>query len=349
VAPDVTRTSYAPPAPLEAGRTYFWQIVATDGIETTPGFIWSFTTAPANQAPNVPAKPSPPDGETDVPVDPVLTWLGGDPDDDPVFYTVYLGTRAPLPEVATGLTETSYAPRTLSAGETYYWAIVASDRISETQGPVWSFSTIPPNLPPYEPYAPDPAHRETDVPLDQVLTWRASDPERDRLTYDIYFGALNPPLLADRDLTSPSYDPGLLRADTTYYWSVTVSDGEHETVGPTWSFRTAPANIPPDEPYAPNPADREIGVPLDQALSWRCYDPDRDALTYDVYFGTTNPPLLVSRGLTSPVYYPRALSPGQSYYWAIKASDGIDETTGPTWRFQTADVTYVYLPLVMKP
>jgi len=348
VDPDTTRTSYMPPDPLEAGETYFWQIVAADGTETTPGPIWSFTTAPANYAPYVPSKPSPSDGEQDVEVDPVLNWLGGDPDGDAVTYKVYLGTRAPLDVVATGLTASSYTPGTLSAGETYYWAIVASDRVSETQGPVWSFSTIPPNLPPYPPYQPDPADRETGVPIDQVLSWRASDPERDRLTYDIYFGVLNPPLIADRGLTSPSYDPGLLRADTRYYWSVTVKDGEHSTVGPTWTFMTAPANLPPGEPYAPYPADRESDVPLNQLLAWRCYDPDRDTLTYDVYFGTTYPPLLAQRGLDSARYNPGPLLPGTDYFWAIRANDGTDTTLGPTWRFQTSDLTYVYLPLVLR-
>lgn len=298
----------------------------------------------------MPARPSPSDGETDVTLDPVFTWWSDDPDGDTLSYSVYLGTRTPLPLEATGLTRNSYEPDTLAAGSTYYWAIAASDGLSETRGPIWTFSTLPPNQPPYEPYAPDPADRELGVPTDQTLTWRASDPERDRLTYDIYFGTLSRPPLMAEGLTTPSFDPGLLRADTPYYWSITVSDGLHDTAGPTWSFRTAPANRPPDEPYAPSPADRAADIPADQVLSWRCYDPDRDRLTYDVYFGTRYPPILVSRGLTTTSYNPGTLSLATSYYWSISCSDGIHTTMGPTWRFHTVglDPVEIYLPIVLR-
>lgn len=349
VAQDITRTSYTPPAPLQAGTTYFWQIVATDGTETTTGPIWSFTTLPSNRAPYLPARPSPPDRQTDVELDPVLTWVGGDPDGDLVYYSVGLGTRAPLPVVATALTKPSFTPDPLDAGKTYYWQITASDGVSETTGPFWSFATIPPNLPPYPPYKPDPADRETGVPTDQMLSWLASDPERDPLTYDIYFGTTSPPPLEEKGLASPSFDPGPLEPDRRYYWGVMVSDGLNETAGPTWSFLTAPANSPPEEPYAPYPVDGETDVPLDRVLAWRCYDPDRDTLTYDVYFGTTYPPLLAARGLTTAVYDPGTLSPGENYYWAILASDGIDTTEGPVWRFLTTELSSVYLPLILKP
>jgi putative hemolysin len=348
VDPDVTRSTYTPPAPLAAGRTYYWRIVASDGRETTTGPIWSFTTLPSNRAPYVPSRPIPPHGELDVSLDPVLTWAGGDPDGDAVTYSVYLGTGLPLPLVATGLTDSRYEPATLEPGTPYYWGIAASDGVSSTRGPVWSFTTIPPNEPPYAPYKPDPADRETGVPTDQVLTWHASDPERDRLTYDVYFGTSSTPPLVAEGLTTPSYDPPSLRADTIYYWIVAVSDGAHETVGPTWKFRTAVPNRAPYEPYAPSPADRASGVPVAQVLTWRCYDPDRDTLTYDVYFGTMYPPLLVSRGLTTTVYSPSTLSQGMNYYWGIRASDGINTTVGPTWRFQTAGNSHVYLPLVVR-
>jgi hypothetical protein len=348
VDPNVTRDSYTPPLPLAAGETYYWQIVATDGEYTTPGPIWSFTTLPSNRAPYVPSRPSPRDGEPDVSLDPELTWLGGDPDGDSVTYTVYLGTETPLPVEATGLTDSRYEPATLEPGTPYYWGIAASDGVSSTRGPIWSFTTVPPNQPPYEPYAPDPNHRETGVPTDQVLTWRASDPERDRLTYDVYLGTTSHPSLVAEGLTTPSYDPRSLHEDTTYYWIIVVSDGDHETAGPTWMFKTALPNRAPEEPYAPYPADRSSDVPVDLELTWRCYDPDRDGLTYDVYFGTMYPPLLASRGVTMTVYNPGTLSRGTPYYWAIGASDGISATVGPTWRFETAALTNVYLPLVMK-
>ena len=344
-----THTSYTPDPPLEPGETYFWQVTATDGEETVVGPLWSFTTLPDNLAPYVPSRPSPSDGEQDVELDPVLSWVGGDPDGDHVTYTVYLGTSDPLPRVSEALDDPSFPVGPLDPDTRYRWYVTAWDGEILTTGPTWSFITIPPNLPPYPPYKPDPADRETGVPTDQVLNWLASDPERDPLTYDIYFGDTNPPPLEHKGLSSPSFDPGLLEPDTRYYWGVTVKDDEgHSTAGSTWSFMTAPANLPPNEPYAPYPADSESDVPLDQLLAWRCYDPDRDTLTYDVYFGTTNPPPNVEHGLDTARYNPGALNPGTPYYWQIVAFDGTDTTEGPVWRFRTTELSSIYLPLILK-
>ena len=49
----------------------------------------SFTlVAPANQAPYTPSEPDPAHGASDVPLTQTLRWQGGDPDGDPVTYTV---------------------------------------------------------------------------------------------------------------------------------------------------------------------------------------------------------------------------------------------------------------------
>jgi hypothetical protein len=93
-----------------------------------------------NQAPHTPSNPDPADGAVEVSTSQVLDWQGGDPDGDPVTYTVAFGASSSPPVVATtGLTE--YAPG-LDPETLYYWRITASDGISQTVGPVWQFTTL---------------------------------------------------------------------------------------------------------------------------------------------------------------------------------------------------------------
>jgi hypothetical protein len=57
---------------------------------------------------------------------------------------------------------------------------------------------------------------------------------------------------------------------------------------------------------------------------------------YDVYFGTTAPPPLVSSNQPATTYNPGTLNPSTTYYWRIVARDSLEATTsGPTWSFTT--------------
>ena len=68
-------------------------------------------------------------------------------------------------------------------------------------------------------------------------------------------------------------------------------------------------------------------------MTWQASDPEGDALTFAVYFGTASPPPLVASGLTQPAYVPGTLAQATPYYWRIESSDGSATTGGPTWNF----------------
>jgi hypothetical protein len=140
----ITATSYDPGILMD-DTLHYWRISATDGISTVTGPVWSFTTvALPNRAPDTPSDPVPTDCELDVPTDQVLSWQSGDPDGDPVSYTVALGTVGTvslLPVVATDVTVTTYNPGPLLTDTTYYWVITATDGLSVSVGAMWQFTT----------------------------------------------------------------------------------------------------------------------------------------------------------------------------------------------------------------
>ena len=95
-------------------------------------------------------------------------------------------------------------------------------------------------------------------------------------------------------------------------------------------------NNPPNEPINPSPENGATGVSINPTLSWQCSDPDNDALTYDVYFGTSsNPPKVAT--VTSTSYSPGTLQYATTYYWKVVASDGEYESSSQIWRFTTQD------------
>ena len=97
-------------------------------------------------------------------------------------------------------------------------------------------------------------------------------------------------------------------------------------------------NHAPNDPTNPSPANAAGNVAVTAALGWSGSDPDSDPLTYEVRFGTANPPPQVVADQSATSYDPPGdLASGTTYYWKIIANDGRGGTTpGPVWSFTTA-------------
>ena len=300
----------------------------------------SFTPAP-NLPPYTPSNPSPEDGALYVDPDDDLYWTGGDPNPgDTVTYNVYFGTSSSPPEIVTNQTETSYDPGTMNFNTTYYWKIVAWDNNNvSSESSIWSFTIEGPNNPPYEPSDPDPGLGDTDVDIDADLSWTGGDPNPgDTVTYDVYFGDTTSPHKVSSNQTDTTYDPGTMNFSTNYYWKI-VSWDNHGTFtsGLIWPFTTRDNN-PPNDPTDPEPEDGATDVDVNADISWSCYDPDGDGLTYDVYFeaGDSTPDVLVSNNQSGTWYDPGKMEYDTHYYWQIVAWDEYGlSTEGVVWDFTT--------------
>jgi uncharacterized protein (DUF362 family) len=81
----------------------------------------------------------------------------------------------------------------------------------------------------------------------------------------------------------------------------------------------------------PHPYDGERDVDPNDDLSWTA---GADAISHDVYFGTTNPPPFI-RNQTDTTYDPGKMEGGTGHYWRIDAVNEWGKTTGTVWRFTT--------------
>jgi len=198
------------------------------------------------------------------------------------------------------------------------------------------------NRPPDAPSNPDPSDNATEVATNMILSWSGGDPDAgDTVTYDVYFGTTNPPSKVVWNQSGNTYNPGILDFLTTYYWQIVTWDNNNaSTTGSIWKFTTC--NNPVYEPTNPDPYDGEIEVDLNANLSWTGGGTPGTTVTYDVYFGTTNPPPQVAWDQLETTYNPGPMDYNAHYYWQIVGRDNQGNfTSGLIWDFFTEIATFM--------
>ena len=80
-----------------------------------------------------------------------------------------------------------------------------------------------------------------------------------------------------------------------------------------------------------SPVNGTTGLSVTPTLSWSA---QAGATSYDVHFGTSSPPPLVTN-TTATTYAPSALAPGTLYYWQVVAKTGAATLSSPIWSFMT--------------
>ena len=223
---------------LEYNTTYSWYAIANDSIFENRSETWFFTTI-MNHPPNEPIDPLPENNSENISINPDISVLVTDPDNDTMnvsFFasnTSHIGNVYNVPNGSRAEVEWS----DLQYNTTYSWYAVADDGEYTNQSDTWNFTTTA-NHPPNEPSNPNPEDDATDVDIDADLSWTGGDPDGDDVTYDVYFGTTSPPPNVGSQ-TATSYDPGPLDYSRKYYWQIISWDSQGaSTEGPIWHFTT---------------------------------------------------------------------------------------------------------------
>jgi uncharacterized protein (TIGR02145 family) len=127
----------------------------------------------------------------------------------------------------------------------------------------------------------------------------------------------------------------------TYPVKVIVKDSGGSTDEETVSLQVGAANLAPEAPKNPQPANQVTKVSTLGILTWTCIDPEQDTLRYDIYFGKEANPPKIATGIAGAKFECPPLDYNTVYYWKVIAKDPYNhEVTGPVWSFTTASPDY---------
>lgn len=174
--------------------------------------------------------------------------------------------------------------------------------------------------------------------------WNAStDANSDAITYHIEVAKDNSFSQIVKTVDVATNNTSIpLEKNTAYYWRIKATDskGLSSISSSTFKLYTSGEAVINHLPFAPELVEPSINIVLTTAtatLKWKATDVDAtDVLTYDVYFGTTNPPTAKVSENASSTSYAVTLEATKEYFWKVVVKDNKGgETIGQVWKFKT--------------
>lgn len=201
----------------------------------------------------------------------------------------------------------------------------------------------PENKAPSTPVQVYPANNDLCIDNAVNFQWNAStDPNGDVISYivDVSKTSSFSTIAATKTVTTTSTSISLEKG-VAYYWRITAKDskGLSSPVSSANGFYTEGIGVSNYVPFSPVLVAPSLGSTVQTTtanLQWTASDVDNDTLTYDVYFGTANPPISVATNQSATSYTTPTLTASTTYYWKVVVNDGKGgQTIGQTWNFKT--------------
>lgn len=200
------------------------------------------------------------------------------------------------------------------------------------------------NTAPTTPILVAPTNNKLCIDSSVNFQWDVStDSNKDPITYQIQVAKDNQFSQIVKTLESPvNYQTILLEKGIAYYWRVKATDSKSlsSSYSSTYNFYTEAVAIVNHLPFSPDLVQPSLNSELSTTkatLKWSASDVDAsDILTYDVFFGTDNPPISKVNGNLATNTLDVDVLPSKEYYWKVVVKDNKGgETIGQTWKFKT--------------
>ena len=268
---------------------------------------------------------------------PKLSWAAVD---HAFRYDVLLDTvNPPVRVIAADISDRSFTPANLQPSTRYFWSVVAKGDpfckpASAATSRVASFTTDATcGAASFDSIAPQNGSTISASPVQ--LSWQSAG---DGATYDVYLGTLTPAPLVASGITATSYSATIVSGQ--YSWFVVAHaacDRSKTSTTPTRSFTSSlPTGCTPGQlqVIASRPTNGATAVSTTFDLGWV---PLGVASSYDLYFGTSQPPPLLIGGLDRTTQTVTSLVPGTTYFWRVVAKGPCDPNgvTSDTVSFTT--------------
>ncbi|SNR71018.1 hypothetical protein SAMN06265371_109108 [Lutibacter agarilyticus] len=202
----------------------------------------------------------------------------------------------------------------------------------------------PENRPPLVPEQVYPLNNTLCINNNVNFQWNKSeDLDNDALKYKIEISENSGfTSIAQTKTVSTNSTTITLEKGKAFYWRVKAIDSENaeSDFSSSSQFLTEGDGVTNHLPFSPDlvvPTSNEIIDGTSANLSRTASDVDNDALTFDVYLDTVNPPLKnVSENQSETTYVASNLTVATTYYFKVVVKDGKGgETIGQVWNFST--------------
>lgn len=226
----------------------------------------------------------------------------------------------------------------------YIYSGIASFLLLSCSGSDDTIKTVK-NTAPTVPTLVAPINNKLCIDNTVILEWNAStDAENNPITYQLQIATDNQfAQIVKTSESAQTVQTATLSKGIAYYWRVKATDSNNASsnYSSTYNFYTEAVAVTNHLPFMPQLVLPEFNATISgttAALSWTASDVDtNDALTYDVYLGTVNPPTeKVGNSITAASLNTSSLQSATNYYWKVVVKDNKGgETIGQIWSFKT--------------